>query len=79
MELRKIMCGASIICQGAFFKDLFLNLSYIYIYTHTHCVKGKVPSFSIIDFVHALYLFQVLSIVPQTKVSWALSVRKAAP
>ena len=30
-----------------------------------------------ISFAHALYLFQVLSTVQQTRVSWTLSARKA--
>ena len=39
----------------------------------------KLLPFWIIHFAHALYLFQVLSIVQQTGAKWELSVKKAAP
>ena len=42
-------------------------------------VMGKFLQFQIINFVRALYLFQVFSTKLQTKVSWALSVRKTSP
>ena len=51
---------------------------YIYIYIHSQDAMGKLSPLYIINFTHALHLFQVLSTVQQTKVSWPLSVRKVA-
>ena len=39
---------------------------------------SKLPQFLIINFVHVLYFFQVLSTVQPARVSWALSMKKAA-
>ena len=50
-----------------------------YLDTHTHTYIYMLQWVNWYHFTHMIYLFQVLPTIHQTRVSWVLSVRKAAP